>query len=202
MMNELHRKDFCGHTSDLSVLSHFIVRRMFFGNHQMFCNLISSDMELNVNIGKLWWENEGRRKHTSKEDQDTLRFKLQIGFFCREGDNRFGAEFIGKCPPFAVVYQPIPDQALCPEMSVWEGRGMPKQRGTCRRSLCGQASGWPLWRRQVSQARCLLCPASVVALPGPQPCKVSAFLLEPSLKFPLSLVKKWREKLIGLRKRK
>lgn len=61
MMNELHGKDFFGHTSDLSALSQFdlsalsqfITRRMFCGNHQIFCNFISSDMELNVNIGKL-----------------------------------------------------------------------------------------------------------------------------------------------------
>jgi len=46
-------KGFCGHTSDLHPLSHFIMRRMLHGNHQIFCNFISSDMELNITIGKL-----------------------------------------------------------------------------------------------------------------------------------------------------
>lgn len=52
MMNYME-KDFCGHNSDLNPLSYFIMRRMMYENHQIFCNFISSDMETNINIGKL-----------------------------------------------------------------------------------------------------------------------------------------------------
>lgn len=84
-------------TSDLHLLSHFVMRRTLYENHQIFCNFISSDLELNITVGKLWWENKERRKCRRKEDRDTLHFKLQIDFFCREGENRFGAEFPRKC---------------------------------------------------------------------------------------------------------
>lgn len=36
-----------------NLLCYFIIRRMLYGYHQIFCNFISSDMELNISIGKL-----------------------------------------------------------------------------------------------------------------------------------------------------
>lgn len=36
-----------------NLLFYFIIRRMLYGYHQIFCNFISSDMELNISIGKL-----------------------------------------------------------------------------------------------------------------------------------------------------
>lgn len=53
LYDELHGKDFCGHYSDLNPLSYFIMRRMLYGNHQIFCNFISSHMELNITMGRL-----------------------------------------------------------------------------------------------------------------------------------------------------
>lgn len=53
LCEEVYGKDFCGHNSDVNPLSYFIVRRMLYGDHQIFCNFISSDMELNINVGKL-----------------------------------------------------------------------------------------------------------------------------------------------------
>lgn len=50
---ELPGKDFCGHNFDLQPFKYAIVRRMLYGDHQIFCNIISSDMELSINIGKL-----------------------------------------------------------------------------------------------------------------------------------------------------
>lgn len=131
MMNELHGKDFCGHTSDLYPLSHFIMRRMLYGNHQIFCNFISSDMEPNITIGKLWWENKERRKYRRKEDHDTLHLKLQIGFFCREGENRFGAEFPRKCQH---VQSRIPARLVCPEVFISESRDLSKRKGVLQES--------------------------------------------------------------------
>lgn len=93
-------------TSDLDLLSHFIMRRMLYGSHQIFCNFISSDLELNITVGKLWWENKERRKCRRKEDRDTLHFKLQIDFFCREGENRFWCWVPSKVSACAAIHRP------------------------------------------------------------------------------------------------
>lgn len=50
---------------------------MLYGDHQIFCNIISSDMELSINIGKLH-ENMKKEENKSKENRDTSHFKLQI----------------------------------------------------------------------------------------------------------------------------
>lgn len=67
-----------------NLLCYFIIRRMVCGYHQIFCNFISSDMERNISIGKLSRENE-KKKKTSKENHDTLLFKLQIDLGWGEG---------------------------------------------------------------------------------------------------------------------
>lgn len=66
-----------------NLLCYFIVRRMVYGYHQIFCNFISSDMELNISIGKLSWENEKGRKQA--KNHDTSLFKLQIDLGWGEG---------------------------------------------------------------------------------------------------------------------
>lgn len=68
---------------------------MLHGDHQIFCNIISSDMELSINIGKLH-ETMKKEENKRKENCDTSHFKLQIDLVWGEGENRFGAELIGK----------------------------------------------------------------------------------------------------------
>lgn len=63
-----------------NLLCYFIIRRMVYGYHQIFCNFISSDMELNISIGKR------KKKKTSKENHDTSLFKLQIDLGWGEGE--------------------------------------------------------------------------------------------------------------------
>lgn len=82
---------------------------MSYGNHQILCNSISSDSELNINIGKLPRENEERRRHRSKEKRDASHFKLQTDFVCaggEEGDTGFGAQLLETGSIRCHIYQP------------------------------------------------------------------------------------------------
>lgn len=164
LYDELQGKDVCGRNSDLNPWSYFILRRMSYGNHQILCNSISSDSELNINIGKLPRENEERRRHRSKEKRDASHFKLQTDFVCvggEEGDTGFGAQLLETGSICCHIYQPgwFILKCLPGELGF-----VCKWRGYCLVAVCGQADGEGCHCMPWGWARIWLA-SSVLALP-------------------------------------
>lgn len=109
---------------------------MSYGNHQILCNSISSDSELNINIGKLPRENEERRRHRSKEKRDASHFKLQTWLCLREwggGWYRIWCSVIGN---WQHLLSYIPAWMVHPEMFTRESWDLFANEGDTAWLLC------------------------------------------------------------------
>lgn len=164
MMN--YMEDFCGHNSDWNPWSDFSMR-MLHGNHQIFCDFISSDMEW-TSIGILS-KKKKKRKHRSKKKCGSSHFKLQMDLVRGRGNHRFGAKLLRNWQRFTVVHQPgcfflkcLPGRAgvcLWRERVLWKSSAWVPCGQACvdgYSALCGFASGcdWP-------GSECLSGPTSV-----------------------------------------
>lgn len=160
-------------TSDLHLLSHFIIRRMLYGHHQIFCNFISSDLELNINVGKL---DEKTKKEENAEGKRTVTLCiLNCRLISFAGREKTG--FVLSSLESVSVCSHTPACMVCPEMYIWESRDLSQRKGVLQESpawlLCVvrlppsatlRGVGWP--GMAAGLLRVLLCLTSVLAPPG------------------------------------
>lgn len=207
MMNELHGKDIW-----LTPVKSLHYKKNVIRTSPNILQLYFIWLGTKHQCRKTWWENKERRKCRRKEDRNTLHFKLQIDFFCREGENRFGAEFPRKCQR---VQSYTGLHGLSWTVYLGEEGFVSKERGAagkpCLTALCGQTpsecyvawgwlagnGGWPAQSVALSDL-CLVGPTRTLALCFGFPLGT---LPKPALS--IKAVKaESREKLLGLRKRR
>lgn len=179
---------------------------MLHGNHQIFCNFISSDMEW-TSIGILSKQMK-KRKHRSKKKCGTSHFKLQMDLVRGRGNHRFGAKLIRNWQRFTVVHQPgcfflkcVPGRAgVC----LWRERVLWKALLECRVArpmwmATPYCAGSPAVAIGPARSACLVQPQSgPIATFAPWFCFTVGVLFEVPPLFTKAVKEENRDKLFGL----